>query len=63
MPVGVREAVLNHEHTIPTAGHPGARKMKNALLKAYWWNDMEDDAERYVSGCKTCQCIKPDHTK
>ena len=63
VPVAVQEAVLNHEHTIPTAGHPGVRKMKSTLLKAYWWNNMEDDAEWYVSGCETCQCIKPNRTK
>ena len=63
VPADVREAVLNHEHTIPTAGHPSARKMKSALLKSYWWPDMEEDAKRYVLGCKTCQRIKPDCTK
>ena len=63
VPAAVQEAVLNHEHTIPTAGHPSARKMKSMLLKAYWWSNMEDDAERYVSGCETCQHIKPDCTK
>src|ERR1700731_4735553 len=63
VPAGVWEAVLNHEHTIPTAGHPGVRKMKSALLKSYWWPDIEEDAERYVSGCETCQRIKPDRMK
>src|SRR6202043_2381905 len=47
----------------PAAGHPGARKMKSALLKSYWWVDMVKDAERYISGCETCQWVKPDHTK
>src|ERR1700720_727442 len=37
--------------------------MKSALLKSYWWTDMVKDAERYVSGCETCQWVKPDHTK
>ena len=63
VPAAVQEAVLNHEHSIPTAGHLSVRKMKSALLKGYWWNNMEDDAEWYVSGCETCQQIKPDHTK
>src|SRR6202030_103857 len=32
-------------------------------LKSYWWVDMVKDAERYVSGCETCQRVKPGHTK
>ena len=63
VPAAVWEAVLNHEHSIPTAGHPGARKMKSTLLKGYWWNNMGDDAEQYVTGCEICQHIKPNCTK
>src|ERR1700731_4291183 len=37
VPTDVRESVLSHEHDLPAAGHPGARKMKSALLKSYWW--------------------------
>src|SRR3984893_1803811 len=63
VPAEVRESVLNHEHNLPAAGHPGARKMKSALLKSYWWVDMVKDVDRYVSGCETCQRVKPDRTK
>src|ERR1700719_2008032 len=63
VPTDVWESVLSHEHDLPAAGHPGARKMKSALLKSYWWVDMVKDAERYVSGCEMCQQVKPDHTK
>ena len=45
VPADVQEAMLNHEYTIPTAGHPGVRKMKSVLLKSYWWPTMEEDAE------------------
>src|ERR1700726_4311222 len=37
--------------------------MKSALLKSYRWVDMVKDAEWYVSGCETCQWVKPDRTK
>ena len=50
VPTDARESVLSHEHDLPAAGHPGARKMKSALLKSYWWVDMVKDAEWYVSG-------------
>src|ERR1700730_11034328 len=63
VPAEVRESVLNHEHNLPAAGHPGARKMKSALLKSYWWVDMVKDVDCYVSGCETCQQVKPDCTK
>src|SRR6202045_1739673 len=63
VPTDVRESVLSHEHDLPAAGHPGARKMKSALLKSYWCVDMVKDAEWYVSGCETCQRVKPDCTK
>jgi Integrase zinc binding domain len=55
VPTDVQESVLSHEHDLPAAGHPGARKMKSALLKSYWWVDMVKDAEQYVSGCEMCQ--------
>src|SRR6202045_2621476 len=63
VPTDVWESVLSHEHDLPAAGHPGARKMKSALLKSYWWVDMVKDAEQYVSGCETCQWVKPNCTK
>src|SRR6202045_615475 len=37
--------------------------MKSALLKSYWWVDMAKDVDCYVSGCETCQQVKPDRTK
>src|SRR6202045_1321484 len=63
VPTNMQESVLNHEHNLPTARHPGMRKMKSALLKSYWWVDMAKDVDCYVSGCETCQQVKPDHTK
>ena len=55
VPLEAHEAVLKFEHDLPSAGHPGPRKLKAALLKSYWWVDMVKDAERYVGGCETCQ--------
>ena len=52
VPADVCEAVLNHKYNIPTAGHPGARKMKSALLKSYWWPEMDKDVEQYVTRCQ-----------
>src|ERR1700720_1700570 len=63
VPEEAREAVLKYEHDLPTAGHPGPRKLRAALLKVYWWMDMVKDADRYVRGCETCQRVKPDRTK
>src|SRR6202045_4205537 len=63
VPTDVQERVLSPEHDLPAAGHPGARKMKSALLKSYWRVDMAKDAEWYVSGCETCQQGKPHRTK
>ena len=63
VPEEAQEAVLQFEHDLPTAGHPGSWKLRAALLKAYWWVDMVKDADHYASGCETCQQVKPDHMR
>ena len=63
VPEEAHEVVLRFEHDLPTAGHPGPQKLRAVLLKVYWWMDMVKDADCYVSGCETCQQVKPDHTK
>src|SRR3984893_9696980 len=63
VPEEAREAVLAFEHDLPTAGHPGPRKLRAALLRTYWWVGMVKDADQYAQGCETCQRTKPDCTK
>lgn len=45
-----------HDHIL--AGHPGIKKMKELVLREYWWPKLKKDIEAYVKGCETCQQTK-----
>ena len=64
IPPAVQESMLDHEHNIPTAGHPGIKKMKSAVFRTYWWPKVEKGVQSYMVGCETCQrtkCSAPLH--
>ena len=48
---------LHHDH--PTAGHPGRFKTLELLQRSYWWPSMSTYIRNYVTGCATCQQMKP----
>jgi transposase InsO family protein len=47
-------SVLEYEHTINIAGHPGSREMQLKLKNKYYWLHMNDDITQYVSQCNHC---------
>ncbi|SJL09291.1 uncharacterized protein ARMOST_12668 [Armillaria ostoyae] len=48
--------VCSHDHV--TAGHPGVEKMKELVLRDYWWPKLKKDVKIYVRACKTCARTK-----
>ncbi len=45
-----------HDHIL--AGHPGIKKMKELVLREYWWPKMKKMVDAYIKGCEVCQCTK-----
>ena len=48
-----RAHVLNLAHE----GHPGIVKTKSRIRESAWWPGMDNDVERVVKGCHTCQLV------
>ena len=55
--------LLQRFHDSPLAGHPGVKQMKLTMQKEVDWPGMEEDIEKYVKGCQSCQKNKPDRQK
>jgi hypothetical protein len=47
--------VLKRYHDLAIAGHQGIRRTKTKLKEYYFWPQMDQDIERYISTCITCQ--------
>ena len=47
--------VLKRYHDLATAGHQGIRRTKAKLKQHYFWPQMDQDIEKYISTCLTCQ--------
>ena len=41
-------------------GHPGIDKTLELMTRNYWWPGMKKDIQKYITGCNTCQTVKPD---
>ena len=51
----LRQQVLEELHE----GHPGMTRMK-ALARSYvWWPQLDEDIERHVGACVSCQGTRP----
>jgi hypothetical protein len=57
--VRLRQQILAAHHNSLVAGHPGEAKTCELLLRNYWWPDVTKDIKTYVTGCTTCQRVKP----
>ncbi|KAL5498599.1 hypothetical protein ACEPAH_1953 [Sanghuangporus vaninii] len=58
VPASVREVVMKEHHDSTLAGHPGATKMIQLILRRYWWPKLSGDVRAYVRGCDRCQRTK-----
>ena len=58
VPRSMRQQVMQESHDVPTAGHPGGRRMYIAVRENFYWPNMKKEVEDYVKTCKTCQTSK-----
>ena len=54
----VRRAILQTNHDLPTAGHPGRDETLRKIQEHYWWPGIKDWVAEYVRGCAMCQQAK-----
>ncbi len=53
-----RKKIVKEFHDPPTAGHPGIVRMKDLIVRTYWWLKLQKGMEEYVKGCAQCQVNK-----
>jgi len=54
----IRKILFLH-HDSDTSGHFGFEKTYEGIKKHYYWENMISDIRNYISGCDTCQRVKP----
>ena len=54
----VRGHVIASHHNLIAAGHLGAAKTQDLILRSYWWPSIQKDVGKYVAGYDTCQRVK-----
>mmetsp|Transcript_60919 Transcript_60919/g.125512 ORF Transcript_60919/g.125512 Transcript_60919/m.125512 type:complete len:1332 (-) Transcript_60919:1893-5888(-) len=59
VPPEFRSLLLSDAHDAAIAGHLGVDKTYSSLAQLYYWPNMHDDVQRYVSTCDSCQTNKP----
>lgn len=57
----IKRKILDENHKIPYAGHPGYQKLITSLRKEYHWPGMKRDVTEYLARCIECQLIKAEH--
>ena len=55
LPRSYRQNVLKLAHNIPIAGHLGAEKTKQRILKRFYWPSIHRDVKKYCKECAECQ--------
>ena len=55
VPRSLVPTVLNHCHSIPSAGHQGVRRTCSIIHAEFFWNGSKRDTAQFVRNCLTCQ--------
>ncbi|XP_070022223.1 uncharacterized protein [Nicotiana sylvestris] len=58
---GLRELILEEDHSSRYSIHSSPAKMYQDLRHHYWWRRMKKDIIAYVSRCLNCQQVKYEH--
>lgn len=56
----VRTLIMQECHDAATSGHLGRDKTVEQVKRRFYWVGMDNDIDRYVSSCDTCQRTKAD---
>ena len=57
----VKFLILNEIHKSPYSWHPGYQKTITMLPKDYFWPNMKNELEEYITRYFECQQVKTEH--
>ncbi|XP_070036909.1 uncharacterized protein [Nicotiana tomentosiformis] len=60
---GLKELILDEDHSSRYSIHPGATNMHCYLKQHYWWWRMKKDVVGHISRCMNCQWVKYEHPR
>lgn len=59
VPKSLRMDVLAQCHSLPPYRHPGAKKTKSTIKRAFDWPGLHQDVALYIKSCLICQRLRP----
>eukprot|EP00963_Diacronema_lutheri_P000204 scaffold7_cov414-Pavlova_lutheri.AAC.28 len=59
----LRKYLMHIHHDLPTARHPGQKRMVELMKRPYMWPGMSRDIVQYVENRRACQLAKPSHKR
>ena len=62
IPRELRPTILSLLHDTNFTGHKGVHKMYENAIRHFWWNDIYNDMQNYVSSCKLCLKTNTGHS-
>ena len=57
----IKLLILNEVHKSPYSGHPGYQKKITMLRKDYFWPNMKNEVDEYITRCIEFQQVKVEH--
>ena len=59
VPFNLKNTVLHNMHDSVLSGHLGKKKTKGKLSQKYYWYEMREDLNVWISQCQKCGEVKP----
>jgi len=59
VPLVMKEEVLHNMYNSVLSGHLGETKTKEKLSQRFYWFEMKEDFQLWISSCETCGANKP----
>ena len=58
------QEILRQNHDLPTANHPGQRRMYKRIIREYTWRNMKNTIREFIKKCENCKLNKiNNHTR
>ena len=57
-----RKLIISQYHDDPDHAHPGQYRMKQRIIRSFWWQTLDVDVANYCKNCKSCHKVKPQKT-
>ena len=61
VPANTRSQVIQWGHSSQLSGHPGTNQTTSFIQRKFWWPEMREDIQNFVSACSFCAKAKVTH--